>query len=126
MGTKQKQLKILHDKMAEDTTLPLGGSANLVFGEGDVDAKVMIIGEAPGFHEDRLMRPFVGQSGKLLDKMFAAISIPREKVYITNIVKRRPPDNRDPLPEEIEAYKPFLKSQIEILKPLVIAKLGRC
>lgn len=85
----------------------------------------MFIGEAPGFHEDRLVRPFVGQAGKLLDKLLAGIGWPREVVYITNIVKRRPPENRDPLPEEIEKYKPYLTRQIEIIDPKLIVTLGR-
>jgi len=100
-------------------------SSNLVFGEGNADCKVMFIGEAPGFHEDKLGRPFVGQAGKLLDKMISEIGWKREDVYITNIVKRRPPENRDPLPEEIESYKPYLTRQIEIINPAVIAPLGR-
>ncbi|MEK7556444.1 MAG: uracil-DNA glycosylase, partial [Patescibacteria group bacterium] len=85
----------------------------------------LFIGEAPGFHEDVQKRPFVGQSGKLLDKMFAKIGLPRRDVYITNIVKRRPPENRDPTPEEIEAYKPYLAAQIALINPKVIATLGR-
>ena len=78
-----------------------------------------------GFNEDRLSRPFVGQAGKLLDKLLEKINWPRESVYITNIVKRRPPENRNPLPEEIEAYKPYLKKQIQIMNPKIIATLGR-
>lgn len=105
--------------------LPLCAAANLVFGEGNPDAEVVFIGEAPGFHEDRQMRPFVGLAGKLLDKLLVQIRCPRESVYITNIVKRRPPENRDPLPEEIEAYKPYLERQIAILNPKMIATLGR-
>jgi len=107
-----------------DKGLPLQ-PANLVFGEGNIDCKVMFIGEAPGAEEDRLVRPFVGRSGKLLDKMIESLGWKREDVYISNIVKRRPPDNRDPSPEEIEAYKPYLARQIEIINPPVIATLGR-
>ena len=92
---------------------------------GDPDAEVMFIGEAPGFYEDKLKRPFVGRSGKLLDKLIEEIGWKREDVYITNIVKRRPPENRDPLQEEIEAYKPYLSRQIRIIDPKVIAPLGR-
>jgi uracil-DNA glycosylase len=125
MDAKLSKLEELRNEITVNKDLPLFGQANLVFGEGDPDAKILFIGEAPGFHEDQLMRPFVGQSGKLLDKMLVAIGIAREKVYITNIVKRRPPENRDPLPEEIEAYKPYLKKQIEIINPMVIATLGR-
>ncbi len=111
--------------MEEAAILPLASVANLVFGEGNPDAEVLFIGEAPGFHEDTQRRPFVGLAGKLLDKLLAEISWPRESVYITNIVKRRPPENRDPLPKEIEAYAPYLKRQIEILQPKIIATLGR-
>ena len=111
--------------MESDRTLPLYRTANLVFGEGNPEADVMFIGEAPGFHEDRLSRPFVGRAGQLLDKLLAMISWPRDSVYITNIVKRRPPENRDPLPEEISAYKSCLDRQIEIMNPKIIAALGR-
>ncbi|MEX2033172.1 MAG: uracil-DNA glycosylase, partial [Candidatus Colwellbacteria bacterium] len=121
---KLKALEELKNKALEDTSLPLRES-NLVFGEGNPDAQVMFIGEAPGFYEDREGRPFVGQAGKLLNKLFEEIGWRREEVYITNIVKRRPPANRDPLPEEIEAYDPYLKTQIEILNPKIIAPLGR-
>ncbi len=120
---KKTQLKALETEIRK-TKLPLRG-ANLVFGEGDPDCKVMFIGEAPGFEEDRLGRPFVGRSGKVLDEMIRGIGWKREQVFITNIVKRRPPDNRDPLPEEIEAYKPFLARQIAIINPKIIATLGR-
>ncbi len=111
--------------MAEDSSLPLAGQANLVFGEGDVDAAVMFIGEAPGETEDRLRRPFVGRGGQLLDRMIGAIGWRRADVYITNIVKRRPPGNRDPLPEEIAAYRPYLARQIDVIDPRVIVPLGR-
>ncbi|MBI2024138.1 uracil-DNA glycosylase [Candidatus Giovannonibacteria bacterium] len=122
---KGEKLLELNKELAANQELPLFGSANLVFGEGSVDASVLFIGEAPGFHEDKLSRPFVGQAGKLLDKLLSSINWPRESVYITNIVKRRPPGNRDPLPDEIEAYKPYLEKQIKILSPKLIATLGR-
>ncbi len=123
--SKVEELENLKKEMEDDKSLPLYGQANLVFGEGDAGAEVMFIGEAPGFHEDKFTRPFVGQAGKLLDKLLEKINWPRESVYITNIVKRRPPENRDPLPEEIEAYKPYLKKQIQIIDPKIIATLGR-
>jgi len=110
--------------MVENTALPLR-EANVVFGEGNPNAALMFIGEAPGFHEDRLKRPFVGRGGQLLTEQILALGWKREDVYITNILKRRPPDNRDPLPEEIEAYKPYVKRQIEIINPKVIVTLGR-
>lgn len=109
----------------DNIDLPLREGTNLVFGKGDPDADVMFIGEAPGRTEDQMMEPFVGRAGKLLDKMFEEIKMPREKFYISNIVKRRPPENRDPLPHEIEAYKPYLKREIHIIKPKIIATLGR-
>lgn len=121
---KLAQLKKLEQEIVGDKTLPLLES-NLVFGEGNIDCQVMFIGEAPGFTENELCRPFVGRAGKLLGKMLEEINWQRKDVYITNIVKRRPPENRDPLPEEIEAYKPYLAKQIEIIKPKVIATLGR-
>ena len=125
MGSKAEALETLKKKIVADTALPLFGAANMVFGEGDPDAKVVFIGEAPGFYEDREMRPFIGRAGQLLNKLLAGIGWPRESVYITNIVKRRPPENRDPLPEEIAAYKPYLKEQLAIMQPKIIATLGR-
>jgi len=123
--TKAETLNALKIKMEQDATLPLRESANLVFGEGNPDTEVLFIGEAPGFHEDRLGRPFVGTAGKLLDQMIALVGWRREDIYITNIVKRRPPDNRDPSPEELDAYGPYLASQIEIINPKAIVALGR-
>ncbi len=121
---KAASLKVLEAEMAADASLPLR-EANLVFGEGSTDCEVMYIGEAPGFNEDRLKRPFVGRGGQLLNQMIESIGWKRADVYITNIVKRRPPENRDPLPWEIEAYKPYLTRQIEIIDPPVIVALGR-
>ena len=96
-----------------------------VIGEGSHHAKIMFIGEAPGRNEAKTGRPFCGAAGKILDELLASVSIDRKDVYITNIVKDRPPFNRDPLPEEIEIYGPFLDRQIEIIQPEVIATLGR-
>ncbi|MBI2013207.1 MAG: uracil-DNA glycosylase [Candidatus Colwellbacteria bacterium] len=121
---KAAALTKLRDDILKDTSLPLR-EANLVFGEGDHGSEVVFIGEAPGFYEDREGRPFVGQAGKLLNKLIEEVGWRREDVYITNIVKRRPPSNRDPLPEEIEAYESYLKTQIEIINPKIIAPLGR-
>ncbi|PIR98364.1 MAG: hypothetical protein COT88_02060 [Candidatus Colwellbacteria bacterium CG10_big_fil_rev_8_21_14_0_10_41_28] len=121
---KSSNLEDLRQELADDRSLPLRG-ANLVFGEGDPSAKVLFVGEAPGFHEDQQQRPFVGRSGKLLDKMLEDIGWKRENVYITNVVKRRPPENRDPLPEEIAAYTPYLERQISIIDPKIIVTLGR-
>jgi uracil-DNA glycosylase len=121
---KSEELQKLEEEIRNDDALPLR-EANLVFGEGNIDCDVMFIGEAPGFYEDKLKRPFVGRSGQLLDRLIAGIGWKREGVYITNIVKRRPPENRDPLPEEIEKYRPYLARQIEIIDPRVVATLGR-
>ncbi|MBI2064407.1 MAG: uracil-DNA glycosylase [Candidatus Yanofskybacteria bacterium] len=96
-----------------------------VIGEGSHQAKIMLVGEAPGKNEAATGRPFCGSAGKILDQLLASAEIKREKVYVTNIVKDRPPFNRDPLPEEIEIYGPFLDRQIEIIQPEVIATLGR-
>ncbi|MBI4095222.1 MAG: uracil-DNA glycosylase [Candidatus Liptonbacteria bacterium] len=122
--SKEENLAQLEKEIASDAALPLRES-NLVFGEGNPDCDVMFIGEAPGFHEDRLGRPFVGRGGQLLEEAIREIGWKREDVYITNIVKRRPPENRDPLPQEIDAYKPYLSRQIEIIHPKVIVPLGR-
>lgn len=120
---KKETLEKLKTEIENDKSLPL--ETNLVFGEGNPDTEVLFIGEAPGFFEDMQKRPFVGRSGKLLDKLINKAGWQRSDVYITNIVKRRPPENRDPLPEEIEAYKPYLSRQINIINPKVIATLGR-
>jgi uracil-DNA glycosylase len=96
----------------------------LCFADGGPDAEVMLIGEAPGAEEDRLGKPFVGQSGKLLDQMLAAIGLQRQSVYITNVIYWRPPGNRSPTQAEIAACQPFLERQIELLKPRVIVFLG--
>lgn len=120
---KQGKLDDLKARLAADVSLPLG--TNLVFGEGDIDAKVAFIGEAPGAKEDELQRPFVGRGGQLLNRNLERIGWKREDVYVTNIVKRRPPENRDPSREEIAAYRPYLAEQLEILKPTLIVPLGR-
>src|SRR5687768_4907987 len=96
-----------------------------VIGEGDPHAKIMFIGEAPGEQEAKKGRPFIGQSGRLLDELLKSIDLDRQSVYITNIVKDRPPDNRDPRKDEIKLYTPFLERQIQIIQPKVFATLGR-
>jgi DNA polymerase len=120
---KKILLKKLEKEMAGDASLPL--TSNLVFGEGNPDAIVLFIGEAPGYNEDVQKRPFVGRGGQLLNQLIEAIGWKREEVYITNIVKRRPPENRDPLPDEIASYKPYLTKQIEIINAPIIVTLGR-
>ena len=96
-----------------------------VIGEGSHSARIMFIGEAPGENEAKTGRPFCGRAGKVLDDLLTSVGIERKDVYVTNIVKDRPPGNRDPFPEEIAIYAPFLDRQIEIIKPSVIATLGR-
>ena len=101
------------------------GRTNIVFGTGSTRARLVVIGEAPGFHEDRTGEPFVGRAGQLLTRMLAAIGVPRQEAYIANVIKCRPPDNRDPLPEEIAACSPFLVRQVEAIQPQVILTVGR-
>ena len=101
------------------------GRTQAVPGSGSLDADIMFIGEGPGFHEDRQGVPFVGQAGNLLNHMLSVIGLSREDVYITNMVKCRPPNNRDPLPGELEACAPYLDEQLELIDPKVIVTLGR-
>ncbi len=126
---KEEKRQILIDllkKMKADDTLPLkAGSTNLVFGEGNVDTKVLFIGEGPGFHEDQKALPFVGRAGQLLNELLTSIGLERKEVFITNVVHHRPPQNRDPLPEEISSYQPYLDKIIETISPIAIVTLGR-
>ena len=96
----------------------------VVFGQGDPDADLMFVGEAPGFHEDRQGVPFVGPSGQLLNRLLEGIGLRRQDVYIANVVKSRPPSNRDPLPDEIAACRPWLDAQIRLVDPKVVVTLG--
>ena len=100
------------------------GRTQVVFGSGSPDADLMFVGEAPGFHEDQQGVPFVGQAGKLLDKLLAGIELTRADVFVANVFKCRPPGNRDPLPEEIAACEPHLFRQIELIEPTLVATLG--
>jgi uracil-DNA glycosylase len=101
------------------------GCTQAVPGEGNIDSPVVFIGEGPGKVEDELGRPFVGPAGKVLAEALAAIGWQREDVYITNVVKCRPPENRDPFPSEVEEHKPFLTRELELIKPKLIVLLGR-
>jgi uracil-DNA glycosylase family 4 len=101
------------------------GRTQVVFGVGDPDAQLMFVGEGPGFHEDKQGEPFVGAAGKLLTELLGQIGLARSDVYIANVVKCRPPENRDPAPDEIEACNPHLLDQIAIIRPRVICTLGR-
>ena len=124
--SKFEELHKLKEKMEKDESLPLKKVANkLVFGVGNTEAKILCIGEGPGFNEDQQGIPFVGQAGKLLDKLFPLSGLERKDVFITNIVHHRPPENRDPLPEEISAYGKYLDEIIKTINPEVIITLGR-
>ena len=100
------------------------GRTQVVFGNGNPDADLMFVGEAPGFHEDRQGIPFVGQAGKLLDRLLDGIGLTRADVFVANVLKCRPPGNRDPQPDEIEQCEPYLFRQIELIRPRVVATLG--
>lgn len=124
--TKQEQLQDLEKRMEADDTLPLKTpETNLVFGVGNPDTEILFIGEGPGYWENLKKEPFVGNAGKLLDQVLRTIEIPRESVYITNVVHHRPPENRDPEPEEIAAYGKYLDEIIKIINPRIIITLGR-
>ncbi len=120
------ELTELHKEVAVCQRCELAkGRTKTVPGEGPENAEIMFIGEAPGFHEDRQGRPFVGAAGKFLDELLASIGLTRDDVYICNVVKCRPPSNRDPQPDEMAACKPFLDKQIELVRPKLIVTLGR-
>ena len=119
------ELSAFADEVAGCTQCRLAqGRTQVVFGVGDPNADLMFVGEAPGFHEDKQGIPFVGQAGKLLDKLLAGIGLARGDVYIANVLKCRPPGNRDPVPDEKETCEPYLFRQVELIQPKVIATLG--
>ena len=120
------ELETLHDQIRGCTNCKLaGGRSNAVPGEGPAQADILFIGEAPGFHEDKQGRPFVGAAGQFLEELLASIDMSREDVFITNVVKCRPPANRDPEPDEIDACRGYLDRQIELLQPRMVVTLGR-
>src|SRR3989339_1610465 len=122
--SKQTQLNQLNKKMLACKKCALCATCQQVVpGEGSANAKILFIGEGPGKKEDEFGRPFVGSAGKFLDEMLAIIKLKREDVYIANVVKCRPPENRDPLPEEITACWPYLEAQIKAIKPELIVTL---
>jgi uracil-DNA glycosylase len=130
MNVKDEALKKIKDEVLALSASPLytlrvENNYFPVIGEGNHEAEIMFIGEAPGENEAKTGRPFCGRAGKILDTLLDSVGIERKDVYVTNIVKDRPPKNRDPLPEEIALYAPFLDRQIEIMGPKVIATLGR-
>lgn len=127
MSTKQQKLDEIRQRIIDNRVTPeLAAQATQpVFGEGNPDADIVLIGEAPGKFEDQSGRPFVGAAGKFLDEMLASINLKRADIYITNIVKYRPPNNRDPLPEEKRAFLPYLQAQLEVIQPKIVVTLGR-
>ena len=130
MSSRDEALKVVLEEVKALKSSPLyayrvENNYLPVIGEGSLEAKIMFVGEAPGENEAKTGRPFCGRAGKVLEKLLASVGLERKDVYITNIVKDRPPKNRDPLPEEIELYAPFLDKQIEIIKPEIVVTLGR-
>ncbi len=127
MQQKDKFLDQIRTDIVNDNVCPdLAKTAkNLVMGDGNPDADIVFIGEAPGKNEDEQGLPFVGASGKFLSEMLASIGLERRDIYITNIVKYRPPNNRDPLPEEKKNFLPYLQRQLEVIAPKVVVTLGR-
>ena len=124
--TKKQLLDELKSKMKADISLPLcRGATQLVFGDGDPDTEILFIGEGPGYWEDQKGVPFVGNAGSLLNQLLLKIGMQRQDVYITNVVHHRPPENRDPTPEEIMTYQPYLDEIIKIIDPKMIVTLGR-
>ena len=123
---RREELIRLYHEVRDCQRCPLGATrTQAVFGMGNADADLMFVGEAPGAEEDRQGRPFVGRAGKLLDQLLAELGMSRaEDVFIANVLKSRPPGNRDPQPDEIQACRPYLETQIELIEPLVICTLG--
>ncbi|MFL5823872.1 MAG: uracil-DNA glycosylase family protein [Solirubrobacteraceae bacterium] len=122
---RREQLKVLYAEVRDCTRCPLHqGRTNAVFGAGNADAELMFIGEAPGANEDRLGLPFVGAAGKLLDRLLGEIGLDRKDVWIGNVLRCRPPDNRDPQPREIESCQAYLFEQVRLIEPSVICTLG--
>src|SRR4051794_22527820 len=118
-------LKAVYDEARNCTRCALHQTrTTVVFGAGNADADLMFIGEAPGANEDRLGLPFVGQAGKLLDKLLGEIGLDRKEVFVANTLKCRPPDNRDPHPNEIESCQDYLRRQVDLIAPIVICTLG--
>jgi DNA polymerase len=122
---RRELLKAVYEEARQCTRCPLHQTrTTVVFGAGNADADLMFVGEAPGANEDRMGLPFVGQAGKLLDKLLGEIGMERQDVFIANTLKCRPPDNRDPHPKEIEACQDYLHRQVELIEPVVICTLG--
>ena len=126
-SVKQKQLDRIKEDIIKQKICPdlARGATQLVFGDGNPDSEVVFVGEAPGKNEDQQGLPFVGAAGRFLDEMLEGIGLKRAQVYITNIVKYRPPNNRDPYPDEKAEFLPFLKQQLDVIKPKLVVTLGR-
>ncbi len=124
---RAEQLETLRAEVIQCCRCPLAtqGRTHVVFGEGNPNADILFVGEGPGAEEDIQGRPFVGRSGQLLTQIIQDVGLQREQVFIANIIKCRPPGNRDPLPNEIETCEPYLRAQIELIQPQVIVTLGR-
>ena len=126
MDTKQKRMDELFNQIRKCRKCALWEKArNPVPGQGDLNASLMLIGEAPGYHEDVKGQPFVGSAGRVLDELLMSIGIKRDEIFIANIIKHRPDENRDPSEEEIKACGPYLEHQIQIIEPRMIVTLGR-
>ncbi len=125
--TKQQQLDQIKAEIINNNVCPdlAKQATQLVFGDGNPDSQIVFIGEAPGKNEDQQGLPFVGAAGKFLNDMLAMIGLQREDVYITNIVKYRPPNNRDPLPDEKQEFLPYLEQQLTVIQPKIVITLGR-
>ncbi len=125
--TKTQDLQNIKQHILDNNVCPglASQATQLVFGSGNPDANIVFIGEAPGKNEDLVGEPFVGKAGHLLDDMLQSVHIDRNQIYITNIVKYRPPKNRDPLPQEKSAFWPYLQKQLAIIKPKLVITLGR-
>lgn len=124
--TKKREALVKLREEMKGASLPLKqGATNLVFGEGNPNAQILFIGEGPGFYEDKQARPFVGRAGAFLNQLLQLIEVERKSVFITNVVHYRPPENRDPSPEEMAAFAPYIDKMIEIIEPKAIVTLGR-
>ncbi len=126
LDERRARLAELNEKMRRCVACPLSkGRTKVVPGEGRIDADIMFIGEAPGYYEDQQGRPFVGAAGQFLEQLLASIGLKRSDVFIANVIKCRPPSNRDPLPNEIDSCSGWLDQQVDIIQPKVIVTLGR-
>ena len=125
MADPHSVLQAFYEEIKDCQKCPLAASrTQVVFGSGNPEADILLVGEAPGYYEDRQGKPFVGAAGQLLDRLLQEIALQRSEIFIANVLKCRPPQNRNPLPDEIETCKPYLYRQIELIKPQVVCTLG--